>query len=252
MASLLFDSLRALELNITSLDSHPRTLLVSGGQDSATLVWLHAHWTPPDHQSTTHYNHLWQEDAMYMAEHILTTSFWFNMHHRNVLPTEQYATEQRASVWRKHQNQRMAYHGLTTMYLNGHTQTDQVESNIFRELRREHSLISDHPSAVLTHTKRDKQRPNRGTFWFDTTQPRRCLDTFPSQLVWGFTVDERTRNPLKRPLQLLTRETTRFLVQTHCLPIYPDRTNLECTSTRAQIRYIIGPLLLKLGLHPNT
>lgn len=248
MASLLFDSLRMLELNSAFSHSSPQTLLVSGGQDSATLVWLHAHLTVSDRVSTTHYNHLWREDAMYAAQHILTTSFWFNIRHRDVLPMEQYSTEHRASVWRKYQNQSMTYRASTTMYLNGHTQTDQTESNIFRELRRAQSRETDSLSTAVRHTQCTNQKSNIGTRWFDTNQPRKRLATRQLQLVWDVTGDKQTCNPLKRPLQVLTRETTRLLLQTYRVPVYPDPTNLECTSTRAQIRYILWPLLLKLGL----
>lgn len=232
MDSCFFDSLQALPLQTPPTPRVHHTLLLSGGQDSATLLWCSAHGTPADRYTTTHYNHLWHEDTMPMAEHVLTTSFWFNVVHRTVVPTAHVPTEHGASVWRK---QHMASLREATcsspMYLNGHTHTDQMESNLFRELRI---------------ASRIEKRSNAKTRSINGPPHRR---QGPAQRVQDIAHGKRTPTQLKRPLHVLTRETTRFIVQAYRVPIYPDRTNVECTSTRAQIRYILWPLLFKCGFH---
>lgn len=54
---------------------------------------------------------------------------------------------------------------------------------------------------------------------------------------------------VKRPLMDLSRSEVTFVTTLARLPISVDSTNLLCYSSRAQIRYLLFPLLYQLGFH---
>ena len=186
------------------------TMLFSGGQDSMVAVWL-LHHTARAHArrlSILHYNHLWQRDNFFMAEHAASVSFWLHCPHVMAMPTYRVDSERGASHWRGSTNTRLTDPNTPHVFVNGHTQSDAHESTLFTFAR--------------TLTRHGPPLTDRGHT--------------PESVA-----------PVLRPLGRLSRHETGFIVHAHQLPVYPDRVNSTYTNTRAQIRYIILPLLAKMG-----
>ena len=241
--------------------------LFSGGQDSGVLAWFmhHTETTPTD---LVHCNHLWQEDNFFMAQHALQLSFWSGRPTSVIFPTKQLTTEQHASVWRYTLAQRTQAHETGHALLNGHTVTDQLESEFFRFARTVEVAATNKPGvlrkpwtealtdrAVIVYNDfhaayaigqlTEPQNPNMSNsasqhLSADSTRNRTGLMIEPK-----FTDQATTR--LLRPLNALTRATTRLLSTLEGLPIYPDQTNWEYRNTRTQVRSLVFPLLAKLG-----
>lgn len=110
---------------------------LSGGQDSTMLSWFtyqargsaHAVWFH------FHFNHLWQRDNFYMAEQTSKISFWLNCPNVEILPTSQHSSETSARSWRQNMTTRISYYVGLEVVLQGHTQTDVLESALFNFLR---------------------------------------------------------------------------------------------------------------------
>lgn len=56
---------------------------------------------------------------------------------------------------------------------------------------------------------------------------------------------------IKRPLIALARKEVTFLTTVQALPLSVDSTNQTVQSTRSQIRYLLLPLIVRLGFSAN-
>lgn len=205
------------QARLANLDTKRVTLLFSGGQDSMVALWLlhHTARTRAYGLRVLHYNHLWQHDNFFMANHAAQISFWLHWQHWTAIPTCQINSEYSASRWRMSMNTRLTSPETPSIIVNGHTQSDQHESMLFTFMR---TLTGQTLTSERAHT-------NAKMSIIHTT--------------------------VTRPLRALRRHETGFIVHTQHLPIYPDTTNIACKTTRAQIRYIILPLLTKIGFGPS-
>lgn len=135
-----------------------RGVQLSGGQDSTTLSWFthqigdsaHAVWFH------FHFNHLWQLDNLYMAEQTSKISFWLNCPNVEILPTLQHSSETSARSWRHNMTTRIGYYAGLEIILQGHTQTDVLESALFNFLRgRQNTKVPlMQPSTVMFAPKK--------------------------------------------------------------------------------------------------
>ena len=203
------------------------TVLFSGGQDSTVALWLLYHTARTQGHSlhTLHYNHMWQDSNFFMSDHADKISFWLNCPHCAVMPTHQTNSEHHASQWRAYMNTRLASDNTPHILANGHTRSDQQESTLFsyartlfREPIRDLTDIPIPPKAAPCNVESAKQACLVG----------QCIT-------------------VHRPIAAMHRDETGLLVRILRLPVYPDPTNGACETTRAQLRYIILPLLAKLG-----
>lgn len=199
------------------LHQNPNTLtmLFSGGQDSMIALWLlyHTARTRAHLLRILHYNHMWQGDNFFMADHSTKLSFWLSCPQWTVMPTTQLNSEYDASQWRISTNTRLTGVETPSILMNGHTQSDLHESTLLafaRELTGQ--------AALAGHATVPTPRPNT----------------------------------MHRPLTRMLRMETSFLVRTEHLPVYPDLSNIACDTTRAQLRYIVLPLLTHMGFGPLT
>lgn len=214
-------SFKYLENTTRPLGGQSQTVLFSGGQDSSVVLWFLYHTAhKTSHQlCTLHYNHIWQRDNFFMADHTAKISFWLNCPQCTATTTYEVDSEQQASQWRTSMNRRLMSHKPSSILVNGHTQSDQQESTLFaiiREITGEgHGTTKQYASIQANDTIISTREG--------------ALDT------------------VLRPLGALGRQETGFVARIHHLPVYPDISNMACETTRAQIRYIILPLLTKLG-----
>lgn len=206
-------------------DISARTVLFSGGQDSTVALWLlyHTACTRGHSLRTLHYNHMWQDSNFFMADHTTKISFWLNCPHWAVMPTHQTNSEHHASQWRAYMNTRLISNNNTPNVLaNGHTRSDQQESGLFSYAR----MLFGKPI-------KDVPTPSKAALCNDESAKQACLT---GQCI-----------TMHRPIAAMHRDETGLLMRILHLPVYPDPTNGACETTRAQLRYIILPLLTKLG-----
>ena len=259
-------SLWALEQNFyhNEIEHEPVMCLFSGGQDSSTLAWFlyHTEAVRPNGRSLAHYAHLLQPDNVFMAQHAVNLSFWLGWHHTSILTTQALRSEKEASYWRASLQCRVGASAAIELSVNGHTETDKREADFFKFMRAVEG--TDMHSAGL-QAKNELNKNNMfalsytGTFYrsgqrHDAHPLRRGAAGLgfgaPAGDVTSVvtpTSNTSTPESVHRPLMLLTRNDTRLLVASQRLPVYPDQTNFECITTRAQIRYLVFPLLVKLG-----
>lgn len=240
------------------------TFLYSGGQDSSTLAWFLYH-TEPIEQSglrLVHCTHLMQQDSFFMAQHAVNLSFWLGWHHTTFFPTQALLSEKQASCWRASMLDQVGAGIPPRITANGHTETDKRESDFFQFARTPENAsdtvsVSRRPSTE--YWTENKLRAGRTEAYPETRGNGyvRAINPFiqnvqqvhfkyqsMSSRITGNSVMGQT---LRRPLMLLERKDTRTITAGQRLPVYPDQTNFECRTTRTQIRYLVFPLLAKLG-----
>lgn len=114
-----------------------RGLQLSGGQDSMVLSWFVHHVGGSAHTVWfhIHFNHLWQLDNLYMAEQTAKLSFWLDCPNVEILPTSPHSSETNARNWRHDMTTRLGHYAGLEAVLQGHTQTDVLETALFNFLR---------------------------------------------------------------------------------------------------------------------
>lgn len=248
-------SLWALEQDFyrTGVEGEPLMCLFSGGQDSSTLAWLlyHTDAYRLSIQNLAHCTHLLQPDNIFMAQHAVDLSFWLGWRHTSIFPAQALMSENEASCWRALIRRRVATHTAAQVSVNGHTETDNREAAFFKFMR---VFENSRMPSIDTQSGNGFSRCNTSTLsyagayfrsvWSDDTRflkrtVREPQPSSPADAVMPVIV--------RRPLMLLNRSDTRLLVTSQRLPVYPDQTNFECRATRAQVRYLVFPLLARLG-----
>lgn len=259
-------SLWALEQNFyqNEVENEPMMCLFSGGQDSSTLAWFlyHTESAQPSRRSLVHCTHLLQPDNFFMAQHAVNLSFWLGWHYTSIFSTRVLLSEKDASGWRASIRRRVGACTATWLSVNGHTETDKREANFFKFLR-----APENAAALSIDLKTGNKCSKSNTFtlsymgaYFGSSQSadthllsqgtQKSGSAARASVASSAVItnsNSSTPEVMRRPLILLTRKDARLLVASQRLPVYPDQTNFECYTTRAQIRYLVFPLLAKLG-----
>jgi hypothetical protein len=258
-------SLWSLEQNFYQNESTDGaiTFLFSGGQDSSTLAWFLHHTEPsrPRTRHLVHCAHLLQQDNFFMAQQAVNLSFWLGWRHTTIFSTQHLSSEKGASCWRASVRHRVGVYVPAQLVVNGHTETDKRESDFFQFIRTSkctHTFSADselvHNSSAYSTLALSYTGTRHENEWYNETQHMgRVMQNAASAHLTGTVTKMSTggnsvmAKAVRRPLSLLMRKDTRLFTASQRLPIYPDQTNFECQTTRAQIRYSVFPLLAKLG-----
>lgn len=193
------------------LKSRDRILLtISGGQDSICLILFFAalrdYWMWE--LAIIHCDHGWRKDSKSNAYHVFRLAEKYNIPYFQVLPTKNFANEEKARTWRYLVITDIACQYNYQNIVTGHTATDRAET-MFLNLNRgsSRSGINSLQWKRLTRNKQYKKLY------------------------------------IIRPLLAIQREELKSIVRHLNIPIWPDITNQQTKLTRNKIRKQIFPYL---------
>ena len=196
-----------------------------------------------------------------MAQQAVNLSFWLGWRHTTIFSTQKLNSEKGASYWRASVRHRVGVYVSAQLVVNGHTETDKRESDFFQFIRtpkctRTFSTGPQfvHNSSTCSTLALSYTGTRRENEWYNETQHmgrvvKNAASAHLASTLTGIRADGNSTKgkAVGRPLMQLMRKDTRLFTTLQGLPIYPDQTNFECQTTRAQIRYSVFPLLAKLG-----